>query len=191
MPTPGVPVRCDSPARECFAWHILPRLKGARPNDSKTSARALCPAHADREPSLSVSLEDGRVKWQCFACGREATARVRLALIREYGIQAGCLPLPAKEKQDILDLIEQILTADTADHAGVRLRAIAALEGLASLPRGGELERIACRAHVNRVTAYRARKNPPPEVKGANPGSYSPAEKVVKPRRSRHPPEVA
>ena len=60
--------------------------------------RMLCPAHNDREPSLSVSVDDGRIKWQCFACGPGATARVRLALIREYQIDAGCLPMPQRRR---------------------------------------------------------------------------------------------
>jgi hypothetical protein len=150
----------------------------------------LCPAHSDREQSLSVSVDEGRIKWQCFACGKDATARVRLALIREYQIDPGCLPVPAKEKQDILDLIERIVTGDTADHAGVRLRVAAALEGYADLPRGGELERLAARAHVNRVTAYRARKSPP-GLQTANTSTYRPGEKPVKPSTSEPRGEVA
>ena len=90
----------------------------------------------------------------------------------------------------MLDLIEQIVTADTADHAGIRLRVAAAIEGYADLPRGGELERIAGRAHVNRVTAYRARKNPP-GLQTANTSTYPSGGKPVKPSTSEPRGEVA
>lgn len=179
---------CDVPPRECLAWHILPRLASGRPNESGTSARALCPAHDDREHSLGISLGDKqRVMWQCFAgCSR---ARVRATLV-ERGVPSGCLPLVTREKEDVLDLIRQIVTADTPDHGAVRLRVLAVLDGYADLPRGGELDRLAAAARVNRATAYRAKKSPP-EVKGANTSSYSPTEKPVKPRRSQPPGNVA
>ena len=179
---------CDAPARECLAWHIIPRLSAGKPNDHGTSARALCPAHADREPSLAISIGDNqRITWHCFAgCSR---TRVRAALIA-IGVRPECLPLVTREKEELLDLVRQMLTADSADHAGIRLRALAALEGFTDLPRGGELERIAGLAHVNRATAYRAKKSAP-QVKADNPGSYSSDQKPVKPRRSQGHPKVA
>jgi len=67
-------------------------------------------------------------------------------------------------------LVQSILAADSPDHGAVRLRAMAALEGYKDLPKGRELERIAALAHVNRVTAYRARK-PQQAVKPDNPCS--------------------
>src|SRR5579871_2632959 len=111
---------CDVPPRECLAWHILPRLASGRPNESGTSVRALCPAHDDREHSLGVSLGDRqRVTWQCFAgCAR---ARIRAVLI-ERGVPSGCLSLVTREREDVLDLIRQVVTADTPDHGAVRLR---------------------------------------------------------------------
>jgi hypothetical protein len=179
---------CDAPPRECLAWHILPHLASGRPNESGASVRALCPVHDDREHSLGVSIGDKqRVTWQCFAgCPR---ARIRSVLV-ERGVPSGCLPLVTREKEDVLDLIRQAVTADTPDHGAVRLRVLAALEGYAGLPRGGELDQLAARARVNRATAYRARKSPP-EVKGNNPGSYSSEQKPVKPRRSQPPGNVA
>jgi hypothetical protein len=60
---------------------------------------------------------------------------------------------------DLLALLRAILTANTPDHAGVRLRAIAALEGYTELPRGGKLEQLADLVSIHRVTAYRARKS--------------------------------
>jgi hypothetical protein len=179
---------CDVPPRECLAWHILPRLVSGRMNEAGSSARALCPAHDDREHSLGVSVgEKQRVIWQCFAgCTR---ARVRAELV-ELGVPSGCLPLVTREKEDILDLIRRIATADTPDHGAVRLRVVAALEGYADLPRGGELDRLAAKARVNRATAYRARKTPP-QVKADNPGSYPSEQKPVKSRRSQPPGNVA
>lgn len=185
---------CDAPIRQCFDWHVLPHLdspvhrKREDGTDDPFSVRMLCPAHDDRERSLSVSIGNkGRVIWQCFAgC---AQTRVRAALTAG-GVASGCLSLAGKEREDLLDLLRAILTADTPDHGAVRLRALAALEGYANLPRGGELERIAGLASVNRATAYRARKAAP-GVKTANPSSYSPAETSVKSRRSGPPGKVA
>lgn len=171
---------CESLIRECWEWHVKPHLDSPRPNDKNTGARALCPAHDDGDPSLSIGIGDnGRITWRCFAgCTR---TRVRAALI-VAGIPAGCLPLVTREKEEVLDFLARILTADTADHAGIRLRAVAALEGYADLPRGAELDRIAGLARTNRATAYRARKSALPSTH--NPGSYSPAKMPVKPRRS-------
>lgn len=185
---------CDSPVRECFDWHVLPRLgkyvhrKREDGTDDPFSVRALCPAHDDRERSLSVSIGDsGRIIWQCFAgC---APVRVRAAL-NAAGIPLGCLPLAGKQREDLLVLLRAILTADTPDHGTVRLRALAALEGFRDLPRGSELERIAGLAGIGRATAYRARKAAP-GVQTANPSSYPPGEKPVKPRRSGPPGKVA
>jgi hypothetical protein len=178
----------DAPVRQCFAWHVVPRgrkvrhAKRADGTDDPFSVRMLCPAHSDREPSLSISVDDGRIKWQCLACGSDATAKVRLALIREYGIDPACLPLPAKDKGDILEQVAAIVTGD-CDYAEKVLRVAAALEGYRELPRGGELERIAALAGVARRSAYRARKAAP-GLQAANTRSYAPAENPVKRRRS-------
>lgn len=184
---------CDAPVRQCLEWHVLPRLgkyahrKLKDGTDDPASVRALCPAHDDREPSLSISIGgNGRIIWQCFAgC---SPARVRAAL-NLAGIPLACLPLAGKQREDLLDLLRAILTTDTPDHGTVRLRALAALEGYASLPRGTELERIAGLAGIGRATAYRARKAAP-GVKTANPGTYPSGEKPVKPRRSGPPGKV-
>lgn len=61
-------------------------------------------------------------------------------------------------EEDILELLRQILTANTADHGKVRLRAVAALEGYADLPGGEDLERLAELAQLARGTAYKARR---------------------------------
>lgn len=178
----------DAPVRQCFAWHVVPRGRKVRHakrddgTDDPYSVRMLCPAHNDRGPSLSISVDDGRVKWQCFACGKDATAKVRLALIREYGIEPGCLPMPAKEREDILDCITAIVAGD-CDYAEKVLRVAAAIEGYRDLPRGGELERIAALAGVARRSAYRARKATA-GLQAANTRSYPPAEIPVKRRRS-------
>lgn len=156
----GALMGCESPARECFTWHVLPKLPGAkhkiRDDGSRDpySVRVKCPAHDDHEPSLGVSVVDGRLKYNCFAC--DNNAKVRLAMIRAFGINPGCLSLPAKERQDILDRLQDILTAE-ADHAEKVVRAVAALEGYPDLPQGGELARVAALARVGLASAYRAR----------------------------------
>ena len=60
--------------------------------------------------------------------------------------------------QDALDVVRRVLTADNPDHAGVRLWALAALEGLDDLPRGRELERLAALCRMRKATAYRAKQ---------------------------------
>jgi hypothetical protein len=175
-------VPCDAPAAQCFAWHIRPKLR--KPVDAQEGygARALCPAHDDHERSLSISVGDSaRITWQCFACRNRQ--RVRLALIRECGIDAGCLPLVRAEKEELLDYLAELLAADTASHAEIRLRAMAAIEGYRELPRGKELERVAALTSVSRSEAYEYRKRGSP-VQTANPCSYPSGSEVVKPRRS-------
>ena len=50
---------------------ILSRLQRARPNG--VGYRALCPAHADNDPSLSIKETNGRILLKCFAgCTTEA-----------------------------------------------------------------------------------------------------------------------
>lgn len=176
---------CDAAPRQCLEWHVKPHLLS--PRTASDGFRALCPAHDDREHSLGLSIgTKQRLIWQCFAgCTR---ARVRAELIAA-GIPSACLPFVGREKEDMLDLLRAAVTADTADHAGVRLRVLAALEGYSDLPRGHELERLAALVHVNRVTAYREKKKPPRSTH--NPSSYGPDKEPVKPSRSRRRPDVA
>jgi hypothetical protein len=160
-------VACDLPPRQCFTWHIAPNLKGAKhgKRDDGTidpySVRATCPAHDDREPSLGVSVGDnGKVIWNCFAC--KDRPKVRMALHRVYGIGLGCLPLAASEKQDVLDYLADLLAADTKNHAEIRLRALAAIEGHRGLPNGAELGRLARLARVSHGAAWQFLKRPDP-----------------------------
>lgn len=54
---------------------ILAQLQGVRRNGSCWIA--LCPAHSDRNPSLSVRGENGRVLLHCFAgCSIEAICQI-------------------------------------------------------------------------------------------------------------------
>jgi len=56
------PVQSSSPALD----NVLAQLKGVR--TSLRGWKACCPAHADREPSLSIGLgEQGQVLLKCFA----------------------------------------------------------------------------------------------------------------------------
>lgn len=64
---------CGSPARECFTWHVLPKLPDAKHVRSDNgqhnpwSVRLRCPAHDDRNPSLGISVDGDRIKtppWQ-------------------------------------------------------------------------------------------------------------------------------
>src|SRR6266436_3082118 len=56
------PIQASSPALD----NVLAQLKGVR--SSLCGWTACCPAHADREPSLSIGLgEQGQVLLKCFA----------------------------------------------------------------------------------------------------------------------------
>jgi hypothetical protein len=179
---------CDLPPRQCFEWHILPKLEEVKPSGDGKGVRALCPAHDDHEQSFGIALADSarkRVVYNCFAC--KNNVRVRLALHRKYGIDLGCLPLSSAEKEDLLDRLHRIATADTKDHGVVRLSVVAALEGYEELPHGGELDQLSGLAHVHRATGHRARAST------ANPCSYTRANERVKPASSEavsEPPEA-
>jgi hypothetical protein len=175
-------VPCEFPVLQCFEWHVKPKLLNVKTGSDPESVRALCPAHDDSTHSLGVSVKDRqRIVWNCFAC--DNNPRVRLALIRVCGIDPGCLRLPRAEREDMLDRLERILTAATDRHADKVLHAMAALEGYQDLPKGAELERIARLADVSRAGAFNARKRPLGSTD--NTCSYAPAEKPVKPGRSR------
>lgn len=59
---------------------ILPKLEGVRDSGGKFTAR--CPAHDDRNPSLSVSERDGKILLHCFAgCSVEQ-------VLAELGVEA-------------------------------------------------------------------------------------------------------
>jgi hypothetical protein len=157
---------CDSPPRECFTWHVLGKLPDAKHligDDGQYDpwrVRLLCPAHDDTNPSLGISVADGRIKWNCFAC-RDGQ-KVRMALHRVHGIDLRCLPIPGPEKQDILDYLAGLLAADTKNHAEVRLRALAAIEGHKGLPHGGELGRLARLARISHGAAWQFLKRRDP-----------------------------
>lgn len=164
---------CDFPPLQCLEWHIKPHLEEPKPNGTG-SYRARCPAHDDDEPSLGVSVANSdkkRIVWNCFTCKNRV--KVRRALIRA-GIDPGCLPLTTTEKEDLLDELYRIATADTPDHGAVRFSIVSALEGLREQPAGAEVDRIAGLAHVHRATGYRAKKLPSPRgTSTANSCSYT------------------
>ena len=178
---------CDVPPRECLEWHIKPKLKKARPSTSEDGVvngyRALCPAHNDRHHSFSIGVsDDGKfLRYQCFACKNRR--RERLALIGECGISERCLPVPAKEAKDLVDYLFKLLAAPTDNHAEIRLRAMAAVEGYEDLPRGKELERIAGSTSVSPAAAYSYKRRGSP-LNPDKTSSYTPSAEPVKPRRS-------
>ena len=69
----GAPARQTDSARETFD-RIRAAAEKARGGGDSFSCR--CPTHEDREPSLRVTLADGRVLLKCFA-GCEAETIVR------------------------------------------------------------------------------------------------------------------
>lgn len=75
---------------------ILAGLKGVRRNG--TGWMALCPAHADKSPSLSVREENGRVRLHCFAgCSTEAICAARgIELSELFGDNGGASRIVAE-----------------------------------------------------------------------------------------------
>ncbi len=75
----------------------LARLEGVQ--DSNGSWKALCPAHEDREPSLSVSEgDDGRVLLRCFAgCENEEIVSA-LGLEMKDLFERNGVPVPGRKK---------------------------------------------------------------------------------------------
>jgi putative DNA primase/helicase len=62
----------QKPGISCGVEVLLDRLDGVR-RAGPDSWMARCPAHPDRNPSLSISVKDGRVLVHCFAgCAAEA-----------------------------------------------------------------------------------------------------------------------
>lgn len=94
--------------------------------------------------------------------GRLDLLPVRLRVVRATEPMVEQDALADATEEDLLDLLRRILTADTADHAKVRLRAVAVLEGYADLPRGADLELLAELAKMSRSRAYEARNIPFP-----------------------------
>jgi hypothetical protein len=175
-------VACDLPARQCLEWHIKPKLRKPRISEDGSGYRALCPAHSDRHHSFSIGVSgDGKwILFQCFVCKNRR--RERLALIKECGISERCLPVPAREVRDLLDFLAALVAAPTDNHAEIRLRIAAAMEGYHDLPRGRELERIAGYTSVSPASAYSYRKRQPP-IDPDKTTSYSSNGRSVKPRR--------
>ena len=178
---------CDAPPRQCLEWHIKPKLRKPRlvvdDNGVLTGYRALCPAHNDRHHSFSIGVSDDgqRILHQCFVCKNRR--RERNALIEACGVPRACLPVPAAERQELLDFLDALLSAPTDNHAEIRLRAAAAMEGYYDLPKGKELERIAGKSSVSPAAAYDYKRRRSP-VKPDKTTSYPPASEPVKPRRS-------
>lgn len=149
---------CDVPPREELALHIQPHTRKPKPSPDGTSIRVLCPVpeHDDHEHSCIIGIGDHqKIVWHCFkGCSR---LRVRAALIAA-GVHPGCLPLGRAERDGIIEQLTRILAAPTSDHANVRLRALAALEGYRELPRGGDLIGLASRAAIGRRYAFALKK---------------------------------
>jgi 5S rRNA maturation endonuclease (ribonuclease M5) len=75
---------------------ILSRLQGVRRNGS--GWMALCPAHADRNPSLSINVRDGKVLLYCHArCSAEAVREAAGIKVDELFGDNGTAPRIAGE----------------------------------------------------------------------------------------------
>lgn len=70
---------------------ILARLQGVRRNGS--GWQALCPAHADKNPSLSIDVRDGKMLVHCHAgCSTEAVLAAARIEMRELFLDGATAP---------------------------------------------------------------------------------------------------
>jgi 5S rRNA maturation endonuclease (ribonuclease M5) len=92
---------------------ILSRLEGVQRNGS--GWRALCPAHADKNPSLSINERDGKILVHCHAgCSQEAVCAALKIEARELFPQNGD-DGPRRAKRKI------VATYDYSDEKGTLL----------------------------------------------------------------------
>ena len=147
--------RCDAPGRQCYTEHVFHVLDSPKPKD-QWSARALCPCHSDKDPSLSVSVgRNDRVVWQCFAGCNPLS--IRLALIKA-GADPGCLIIPRVVQDDLVTLLGRIYSAGMGN-AELRWRVFSAFNGYEGKlpPKGrypGGRRRFAADAGVGRTELY-------------------------------------
>ncbi len=67
---------------------LLARLQGLRPNGS--GWQALCPAHQDKNPSLSIDVRNGKILVHCHArCSQEAVLAALGIDVRELSLETG------------------------------------------------------------------------------------------------------
>ena len=152
-----------------------------RPKLEPAAAGTLPRVPGSQRPASLVraSARHGKqVRENCFVCKNQRRERLRAHLSAALG---RCIPVPAREAGPIC--LAALVAAPTDNHAEIRLRAAAALEGYRDLPRGRELERIAGYTLVSPAAAYSYRKRTPP-VNPDKTTSYPPGGKPVKPRRS-------
>ncbi len=152
--------RCDlASGRQCLWEHIrvAAKARGGKPSGDTSSIDLLCPAHADRKPSLTISAADlasKRVVWCCHAGCPEMA--VRDALIDIYRIRPGCLPVSRDFVAPLLAAAITELKAPGRDHAQKVIRVLSAALGYKEVPHGAELERLADLASVGRRSAFKA-----------------------------------
>lgn len=138
---------------DCLEDHVRPFLREPKLKGPE-SYKALATCHPDREPSLSVSVRDGRIVWWCFArCSSDAT---RNSMIMR-GVPARCLIRPAADVTADVDLIRAIVSGKDS-HAHKVLLIAAVLDGQPVLPGGYALESLAEGCGVGAREAYKARK---------------------------------
>jgi hypothetical protein len=158
-------VACRRTPIECLRGDTIPKLSRVR-QDRKSGWQyyANCPAHDDREPSLSIKPgQYVRLVWHCEAgCD---SANVRAGLLG-LGIDAGCLGNygTSKAKQSAnaaekkLLRITDLLSEPMPPHL-LRMRVLSIIEGTEDLPsdRAAFLA-LARRSGVGRAQSYEAWK---------------------------------
>ena len=90
---------------------LLSRLEKVS-EKSKGQYAALCPAHADKNPSLSVAVKDDRILLHCFAgCGAgEILSSVDLSLsdLFDKPLDHRDKPIPKRDRWDARALLKEL-----------------------------------------------------------------------------------
>lgn len=146
---------CDAPGRECYDFHLLPHLKDPvlKGEEHGYGHRSIAPCHEDRERSLSTGIGgNDRPAFYCFACDNQVHTRFKLI---EAGVDAKCLLVARKDREEILDQLMTALKGDGTPTAKL-VQMAAIMLGDGKIPHGSELEKMAAIIGVSTSSAYAA-----------------------------------
>lgn len=142
------------PDRQCYEWHWRPALDQPKKKEPPAIGdNSFAPCHDDRKRSLSTGIDDGRKKYNCFAC--KDPHKTRAALLKK-GIPPECIALPRAARAEITDQVADILTSDLGNAAKVLACGVLVIEG-GAMPKGEMFVKFAARLGLRRSHAYDAK----------------------------------
>jgi hypothetical protein len=162
---------CDATPRQCLAWHIKPKLAGAKLSTNGATIRARCPI-CDSHDGLTVSAGTHlRVVWNCYACTPDPdTLRDALTCA---GVPPPCLPLIKRDRDTLQAITAACQQATRGDRAHAFLRVYLLSLGYTHWPRGTELVKRAGEIEVDKSVAYAARSAGPLLASPRTPSTYN------------------